>query len=50
MVADTEEYGRIRTPRPKAQCKGSVNANDRLKHSYSQLQMEQSKFLEKIRI
>ena len=34
MVADIEELeadGRIWTPRPKAQCKGSVNANERWK-------------------
>ena len=31
-VADTEELGQMdasETPRPKAQCKGSVNANER---------------------
>ena len=42
--------GRIWTPRQKAQCKGSVNANQKVKISYCQSQMEQSKFLEKIKI
>ena len=45
-----EADGRIWTPRPKAQCKGSVNANEREQISHPQSQMEQSQFLEEIKI
>ena len=48
MVADIQKVGgdgRIRTPRPKAQCKGSVNVAKKSKLHFSQSQMEQSKYL-----
>ena len=48
MVADIEELdemGRILTPRPKAQCKGSVNAAKKWKLHIPLSQMEQLKSL-----
>ena len=52
MIADTEELEEKdapELPRPKAQCTGSVNANERLNFQIPSRNWKSQNFLEKIR-